>query len=116
MSGAVAMDGHGGDGDDEDAGFFRSAGTEDDEGVGDAVVPALDEGVEDVEEDERKPGVSSAGTETSHGNLATVALPRCLSEFFRKRKGDRGEEKGGAAAERRGEGLGFGRGDLGCFL
>ena len=107
------MLGLGVDGDDEDAEFFRSAGTEDDEGVGDTVVPALDEGVGDVEEDERKPGVSSAGTETSHGDLATVALPRCLSEFSEKERGQgRGEGRSGGGEEGRGK-LGFGRGAAG---
>ena len=110
MSGAVVMDGHGGDGDDEDAEFFRSAGTEDDEGVGDAVVPALDEGVEDVEEDERKPGVSSAGTETSHGDLAMARVP-CSFTPNADVRGEKGNEEDEMAAERKGGGtLGFGRG------
>ena len=113
----MATDGHGGDGDDEDAEFFRSAGTEDDEGVGDAVVPALDEGVEDVEEDERKPGVSSAGTETSHGDLATARVSCSFtpnSPNFSERKGERGGRDGGREGRRRK--LGFGRGALGGFL
>ena len=97
------MDGHGGDGDDEDAEFFRSAGTEDDEGVGDAVVPALDEGVEDVEEDERKPGVSSAGMETSHGDLATARVP-CSFTPNADVRGGKGNAEDEMAAEREGGG------------
>ena len=87
-------------GDDEGSEMFRMAGTEVVDGVDDVVVPVLSVGVEDVEEEERKPGVCSARTESRHSPLSTATLRSATSPnspIFREKEWGRGEE---TAAER----------------